>query len=317
MKNELIWGYMLKISAHMWDDETTPPSSWYSDRFYKENNEVDLETWDNTVKELAARRYNLVLVDVGDGVKYESHPEISAPDAWDKDFLKKKLDEMRALGLTPIPKLNFSACHDTWLKEYRRMLSTPTYYRVCADLIREVCEVFGNPPLFHLGFDEETAPLQADYEMTIVRNGDLWWHDLFYLCRECEKYGARPWIWSDYMWSHLDLFFQKMPKSVLQSNWYYGFFKDFPNDERSRLRIACYELLDQHGYDQIPTGSTWHWTDNMRQTVAHGKAHLSTEHLKGYLIAPWRFTWPSERYRLLDDAERLYIARQKLYPETL
>ena len=103
----------------------------------------------------------------------------------------------------------------------------------------------------------------------------------------------------------------------MQSNWYYGFFKDFPNDERSRLRIACYELLDQHGYDQIPTGSTWHWTDNMRQTVAHGKAHLSTEHLKGYLIAPWRFTWPSERYRLLDDAERLYIARQKLYPETL
>ena len=55
----------------------------------------------------------------------------------------------------------------------------------------------------------------------------------------------------------------------------------------------------------------------MRQTVAHGKARLSTEHLKGYLIAPWRFTWPSERYRLLDDAERLYIARQQLYPETL
>ena len=56
------------------------------------NNNVDLAIWDETVRFLAERKYNVLMIDVGDGIKYESHPEISAPDAWDKDFLKKKLD---------------------------------------------------------------------------------------------------------------------------------------------------------------------------------------------------------------------------------
>ena len=317
MKNELIWGFMLKLSTHMWGDESTPPGGWYMDTPYCKNNNTDLATWDATVKALAERRYNLVLVDVGDGVRYESHPEISAPDAWDKDFLKKKLDEMRALGLEPIPKLNFSAGHDTWLKEYRRMVSTAVYYRVCADLIREVCEVFGNPRLFHLGFDEEDAAHQLAYENIVVRNGDLWWHDLFYLCRECEKYGARPWIWSDYMWHHEKMFLEKMPKSVMQSNWVYARLKDYPETDRHYAAIRAYEVLDQYGYDQIPTGSTWTCTENMSQTLGFGKDRLSPDLLKGYLIAPWRFTYASERFRLLDDAERLYLARKKWYPETL
>ncbi len=317
MKNELYWGFMLKLSHHMWDDETSPAAGWYMEPYYHENNNTDIATWDNTVRYLAERRYNLVLVDVGDGVKYESHPEISSPDAWDKDFLKKKLDEMRAKGLTPVPKLNFSTCHDTWLKQYRRMVSTPTYYKVCADVIREVCEVFGNPPLFHLGFDEEIADYQSHYDMCIVRNGDLWWHDLFFLARECEKYGARPWIWSDYLWHHEEAFLKNMPKSIMQSNWYYGTLKDRSPETQTYREIHGYELLDQHGYDQIPTGSTWNCIHNMSQTVGLGKDRLNPDLVKGYLIAPWRFTYASERFRLMDDAERLFLARQKWYPETL
>ncbi len=317
MKNDLKWGFMLKISTHMWGDESSPAAGWYMDPPYRENNNTDLATWDETVKALAERQYNLVLVDVGDAIKYESHPEVSAPDAWSKDFLKKKLDEMRALGLEPVPKLNFSAGHDTWLKQYRRMVSTPAYYQVCADLIREVCEAFGGPSLFHLGFDEEDAAHQMTHENIVVRNGELWWHDLFYLCRECEKYGARPWIWSDYMWYHEKIFLEKMPKSVLQSNWVYARFQEYPETDRHYWAIRAYEVLDQHGYDQIPTCSTWTCTENIEQTVGLGKDRLSPELLKGYLVAPWRFTYASERFRLLDDAERLYLARKKWYPETL
>ena len=317
MKNELIWAYLLHLSVHMWSDESTKPAGWYMETPYNENNNVDLAVWDDTVRALAERRYNLVLVDVGDCMKYESHPEISSPDAWDKDFLKKKLDEMRALGMEPVPKLNFSTGHDTWLKQYRRMISTPTYYKVCADLIREVCEVFGGPRLFHLGFDEEDPSHQATHEMVTVRNGDLWWHDLYYLCRECEKYVARPWVWSDYVWHHEKPFLEKMPKSVLQSNWFYGTIKDYPETERNYIAVRAYELLDQHGYDQVPTGSTWSCIHNMSQTVGLGKDRLSPELLKGYMIAPWRMTVAASRFRLLDDAERLYLARQKWYPETL
>ncbi|MBQ1229154.1 MAG: uracil permease, partial [Firmicutes bacterium] len=42
-----------------------------------------------------------------------------------------------AMGITIIPKLNFSTNHDVWLGEYSRMVSTSIYYGVCRDLIND------------------------------------------------------------------------------------------------------------------------------------------------------------------------------------
>lgn len=190
MKKDLMFGYMMQLSNHMWDDENTPPRAWYEKQRYSERNDVDIATWDRVIDFLGERKYNMVMIDVGDAVKYESHPEISAPDAWEKDFMKQKLDEIRAKGMVPIPKLNFSCCHHTWLKEYRRMVSTPIYYQVCADLIREVCELFDYPELFHLGMDEENVGNQRFRECVHIRRGDLLWHDLYFYFREVEKHGG-------------------------------------------------------------------------------------------------------------------------------
>lgn len=66
------------------------------------------------------------------------------------------------------------------------------------------------PPLFfHLGMDEETAVHQRNHENMVVRQGELWWHDFYYLVDLVEKQNVRPWIWSDYAWDHPDLFFEK------------------------------------------------------------------------------------------------------------
>lgn len=320
MKNEMIWGFMLYLSNHMWRDETSA-APWYTPpgTLYDDNINTEIETWDKIMPFLAERQYNLVLIDVGDGIRYESHPEIAARNAWDKDFLRSKLREMRALGLEPIPKLNFSTCHDTWMKKYRRMVSTPEYYAFCADVIKEVCEVFDYPRFFHLGCDEETPGMQKNYEMVIVRNAQLWWHDFYFLCGECEKHGARPWIWSDYLWKNETLFLKNMPKSVLQSNWFYPEFKDWSQTalpHRDRC-IQCYEVLDRNGYDQISCGSTHESAINLYQTVAHGKEKLSPELLKGFMTAPWLNTREESFYGLCNSAQRLYYARKELYPETL
>ena len=318
MKNQMMFGYLIHLSTHMWGDESSAPQGWYLPKRFQENIECDVETWDRLVAFLGERKFNVLLIDVGDGIKYESHPEISAPNAWDKDFLRAKLGELRALGIEPIPKLNFSCCHHGWLKEYRRMVSTPLYYQVCADLIREVCEVFDNPRLFHYGMDEETAAMQRGNETIHVRQGDLWWHDLFFYFREGEKYGARPWIWADYSWDNPNTYFEKMPKSALQSNWFYSLFKDYGDDRASRT-IRTYELLDQHGFEQVPCGSCWNSAgpNNVLQTVAHGKQVLTPELLRGFIVAPWRYTVPLMEYQLKTDAHALYVARQTYYPETL
>ncbi len=316
MNKEMIWGYMLLLSSHMWSDELSPVTELYETR-YTERCDVDLEVWDSTVKFIGERKFNLALIDVGDMLKYERHPEISAPDAWDKDFMKKKLDEMRALGIEPIPKLNFSTAHDTWLKKYRRMICTDEYYQVCTDAIAEVAEVFGNPRLFHLGFDEEHL-IYPVHEMSIIRGHKLWWHDLNLFAKTAEKYGARPWIWSDYFWNHADDFCKNMSRDILQSNWYYSSIEDFPKDSENYKRVHAYELLDEYGYDQVPTPSTWEFKRNIHSTLAFCRDKLGeSEHLKGFLDASWMFTNKLNRYTLMDDAERMYLSRAEIYPETL
>ena len=319
MSNKFMWTYLIHLSTHMWLDEHFKSKSWFSvtSQPYSENNNVDLKIWDDTIKYLSECQYNTLVVDVGDAIKYESHPEICAPDAWDKDFLKKKLDEIRALGMTPIPKLNFSAGHDTCMKKYRRMVSTPEYYTFCADIIREVCEVFDYPEYFHIGFDEEIARKQAPHEMIVVRGEDRWWHDFYYICRECEKYGARPWIWSDYYWDNKELFLKNMSKSVLQSNWFYGEFTDYPKDHAYYTRIETYETFDRLGFDQVPTASSCQFYNNTYQTLAFGKERMNPESLKGYMTAPWRMVNRRNKYVLIEDAYRLFYAREEFYPETL
>ncbi len=56
--------------------------------------------------------------------------------------LRAELNRLRGMGLEPIPKLNFSTTHNGWLKYYRRMLSTPTYYKVCEDVLRDAYKIF-------------------------------------------------------------------------------------------------------------------------------------------------------------------------------
>ena len=320
MKENMMWTFFIYLSKHMWNEPSSPPKYEYLPS-YDEYNRTDPDTWDEIVRFIAERKYNTVIIDVGDGLKFESHPEISAPDAWDKDFLKKKLDEMRALGLEPIPKLNFSACHSAWLKEYRRMISTPIYYRVCSDLIREVCEVFGYPRFFHLGLDEESFGNQRLLPVVTIRQGDLWWHDLSFLFNECEKHGARPWIWSDYYWHNKEDFEKNMPRSVLQSNWYYDRIKDYnlPKNANKRTMIETYVRLGELGFEQVPTSSTCVIASgkNSLQTLAYCKERVDPDSIKGFMTVPWFETEPDLEFAIKNDAHALYRGRKMFYPETL
>ena len=96
----------------------------------------------------------MVLIDLAEGLVYPSHPELAVKGSWSVERMRKELDRLRGMGLEPIPKLNFSTTHDLWLGEYHRMVSTKKYYEVCADLIRDVGEIFGTPRMIHIGFDE-------------------------------------------------------------------------------------------------------------------------------------------------------------------
>jgi len=293
----------------MWSDREEPGvgDGYFGCRPYLR---ADKKLWDDTLIRMANAGMNMAVIDLGDGVKYESHPEIAVKRAWSVGKLKKELAKMRAMGIEPIPKLNFSTCHDTWLGPYARKVSTPEYYRVCKDLIAEVIDIFQKPRFFHLGMDEETPGHQRAFDYVVVRQADLWWHDFLFLVKEVEKKGVRAWIWSDYVWHHPDLFFERMPKSVLQSNWYYG--KRFSKEIGA---VRAYLELDAHGYDQIPTGANWTCTENIGGTVNYGRRNIDPKRFLGFLLTYWRPTLESCRPRIEEaidltaEAKRRYEKR--------
>jgi len=302
----MIWANLLHLSVNMWCDREC--DDWgTSNAVGRPYMRFEKGLWDELKGRMRDAGMNMVVIDLGDAVKYKSHPEIALSDAWEVDYLKEELASLREMGLEPIPKLNFSSAHDLWLGPYSRCLSTPAYYQVCSDLITEVCDIFDKPRFFHLGMDEETYGHQQSYEYVVVRQYDLWWHDFLKLVESVEAAGSRAWIWSDYIWHHPELFAERMPKSVLQSNWYYS--EEF-NEEVSYVK--AYHDLNAQGFDQVPTGSNWSTPVNFERTVEYCSKIIAPDKLKGFLQTPWRGTLMEYRDLHLAAIEQVERARKTL-----
>lgn len=293
-----IWGCLLHLSFNMWEEYISPHRPF---RGFRPDLRLSESLWNDSIEAMAKQGMNMVVIDLGDAIKYESHPEIAVNNAWSPERLQKELEKIRKLGLEPIPKLNFSAGHDTWLKSYSRMVSTKKYYDVCSDLIKEVHTLFNKPRFFHLGMDEETMENQTHYDYLMVRQNDVWWGDFYFLIGEVEKIECRPWVWSDYVWHHPELFYKNMPKSVIQSNWYYSEIFDLTQlDDSSQKRVKAYIDFDTSGYDQIPTGS-YHAENekSILNTVEFCKSHIDNSRLLGFLQTFWKPTIEEYRERIL------------------
>ena len=313
-----IWGALLHMGVNMWSDIPLVKHGKYQGEDMQllcqaDHLRFDEGVWRTVTGRMRDAGMNLVVIDLGEALQYESHPELAVSGSWTIERFREELARLRSLGLEPIPKLNFSTAHDTWLKEYSRQVSTSSYYKVCADLIGEVCGIFDTPRFFHLGYDEETAGHQSNQSYMVVRQGELWWHDFMFFVKTVEERGVRPWIWSDYYWNHPEEFLARMPKSVLQSNWYYGASFDIePPDEtgpgrNARRFVQPYIDLDKAGFDQIPTGSNWSSDLNIGGTVDFCRENISPERLKGFLIAPWYFTLPDWQWKLLDAVDQIAV----------
>ena len=296
MKHKIGWYYLAHFGYNMWEDplvdrlgirgtDMAQFSNPYTNASHKLLFQEDY--WKELSAQLQEAGCTTIVLDVGEGVIFDSHPELAVEGSWPKQRLADELDRLRSMGFEVLPKLNFSAGHDQWLGEYARMLSTSTYYKVTQDLITETAELFDKPRLFHLGMDEETPQHQRLHNYVVVRQGEQWWYDFNKLISVTQSVGSRPWVWADYGWHHEDVFFRNMSKEVVQSNWYYFDFKEEPLDI---LYTSLYRKLEAAGFDQIPTGSNWNVLDNFSRTVAYCGEIIAPERLLGYMQTPWHPT---------------------------
>ena len=320
---ETAWGFLAHLGTKMWEK-------------YADNSCVtcDFDVWREVTDRLPERGVNVLVVDLGEALRYPSRPELGLVGAWEPERMRDEIARLKRNGVMAVPKLNFSTGHDQWLGRWRRYVSTPEYYEVCAGLVGDVAEIFEEAPVFHFGFDEETYYIQnlAKAEYVRLRTGSLWWHDCLWLADEIRRTGMRPWMWSDYGWSHRDEFLTRMPKDILQSNWYYGRSLDRehlaevdrrdPGYVHSRVEIvALYRVLEEHGFDQMPTGSTYRkdsfQTQNFAEVIKFARTVISPTRLKGFLMAPWLVTTRQNRERLLTSVDLVADARNKLYERRL
>ena len=275
--------------------------------------------WRQVTDHAASIGINQIVVDVGEGLQYPRRPELAIEGSWSAEKLAAEVDRLHALGVEVIPKLNFSTTHNGWLKHYRRMVGSPEYYRVCEDVLKDVHEVCGEPRYVHIGCDEEDGEWHVmrsqNRKYIVVRRGEVWKHDFLHLVKTVEGLGARAWAWADYGWDCPE-FLQWCPKSVLLSNWYYdechGGFDLATNKTSDHKRLRLFWQLEEAGFDQVPCGTNWvGWQrkkdncgadDVIGKLVKTCRKAVSSEHLKGFLMAPWT-------RGCVDDADRDEINR--------
>lgn len=294
--NEMMWGMLIHLGRNLWGEKIDKGHGW------ADHVRCDEGVWRDVVNHFAECGGNTLVIDCAEGLEYPSHPELAVKGTWSVRKMKAELSRIRDLGIEPVPKLNFSAAHDAWLGEYGHMISTETYYKVVSDVIRDTAEIFGNPRLFHLGWDEENARIQRFYNTITIRQGALYWHDLIFTCDEAKKYGSRPWIWSDKEWYGREEFARECPKDIIQSHFYYSpFFGDegtlvrdenkmrkaAEEDNLGNTTLCVFKELDDDGFDQVPCGSNIYHDNNFPDLVDHCLATISSERLKGFLIATW------------------------------
>ena len=327
----MIWSIYLRLGSNMW--------------FHKFDTLVfDDEAWEKTVEKAHEIGINQIVLDLGEGMQYGSHPELSVPDAWSRQRIHEEIRKLREMGIELIPKLNFSATHALWLGEYRRMMSTSVYYKVCRNLINEVYTVFEQPTYIHLGMDEEDDPQFFDkMDLVVYRRGELLWHDLQFLCDCVRDLGATPWIWADPCFVYPEEFRKHIQaKDIVLQPWYYYAIKKehytpiestqrqieyysqepyksmnltYVEQDPFALRFFAQAISTANDYKVVPCISNcFECRYNADDMFDYFSKEAPAENVLGFMTAPWCPTTIKGLPRMLEALEIMKQAREKYYP---
>ena len=301
------WSYLVHFGLNLWRDTPisaatgkVPEKDAYT--YCSDKVRFSHAEWMRLSARLREIGCNQVVIDLAEFPVYPSHPELAVEGSWPVAKVKEELSRLRAMGFEVVPKLNFSANHAVWMKDMRFRISTPEYRAFCADLIRDVVEMFDHPRLFHIGWDEEDVNNGEWPEYQVMRRGGRLWDDFRFLVGEVEKGGARAWIWADLAWNpkRRAAFMENCPKSVLLGSWYYWKNTDPEDPELAanlRNALRAYVALDRAGYEQVPCSSVWACDENAERLAEFSKKHLTPSRVKGFMMAPWLPTTGGEYER--------------------
>ena len=322
---------LLHLGMSMWGGYLAPGEKRDPNlRYGRQACPTEQELWLEVTALMQKRKYNHVIIDLGGGVEFPSHPELTIPGARTPQQVRDEVARLAGMGIEAVPKLNFSACHDAWLGPYERMLSTPKYYKVVEDVIADACEMFGHPRHVHIGLDEEDGVHGAKDPIMVVRCGELWWHDFNFYLRTLERHGAQAIMFTGPRGRDPEEFDKRVPKSVIMNAGIYGSFESKEEliakfakryatgslKAKARRPFVFRELAD-HGFSILTCVSNWAnaFGDEANAATTNDKSiscvqkYIASEvpdaQIAGGCVAPWRSMIANRRKVWLDAINQL------------
>jgi hypothetical protein len=226
---------------------------------------------------------NLLVIDLADGVKYRSHPELERPYSVPMASLRRIVRRAQKQGIEVVPKLNFAASglnqHSHWLRPYHRPFDGQDFWRRAFLLIDEAIDACKPARYFHIGMDEDHWHSLRQYAETInvldagIKERGL--HAIMW--KDCQDYSSAEACKEKSRASE-----SKIARDVIQVPWGYDRVKD---EEVRRLRRKGFEVWGAPGRD--PDNARG-WRDAL---LRYGGT--------GILVTQWVPCRPVNRSRLL------------------
>ena len=307
----------------------------------------DRTVWNNIVDKCVKEGLDTIVLDLGEGIRYNSHPEIGIEGSWSPEEMKEEVLRLKAMGLRIIPKLNFSTVHDAWLGEYERMVSTSIYYKVCRELIFEAYDIFDKPEFIHIGMDEENIHHAKDpkYSFVAFRIGERLFNDMKYLLDCVRETGATPFMWGTPLMDYPEAFEYAGEDVVIGKGMYYEYKKEnwtkISDQSQEVIDFYATRFVEKYGYTieyveespsvpksiQLmkdcaargmkiaPVSSNLFIKTNDRAMVEYYSEIETGKSVAMYLAAPWVMTRKENEAAILEEIELLGNAKREFYGE--
>lgn len=309
-----MWAMLLHLGYNEWHDRYSAFCGKDEDQIFRDFLYFDEKAWHEILAFLPSQGIDTLLIDIAEGVCLESHPELAVKGSWSKQKLAEEIGHLRAKGFCVLPKLDFSAAHDAWLGEYHQTVGSLLYERVVKEIIDEVCELFDNPPYFHLGMGDEYADAQKYYGHCIIRNVNIFWREMYQMWDALSAHGVRPWISSEYYQRYPKAFLAKLSPEVLLSVEYSS--RLYPEDPMGIRSISSeqklFKELCRSGYDFIPEVTV----HGIRQTANDvfwyaDRNFRGNERFKGIMAVSDMATVETAQYGIMHIAQRFGAAKHE------
>ena len=175
---------------------------------------ISVDSWVRFLRRAVSRgRYNTIVLDLSNGYRWASHPELARPNAWTRKEVLKLVEAARELGIEVIPGLAQPG-HAEWITaKHPHLAEDGASYMLCtrhpdtrtllSELMSELIDVFDQPRYLHIGHDEMWWRTQRKHEdqrcprcsgsprWQLVLDDLLWHHEWL------KQRGVKPMLWSD------------------------------------------------------------------------------------------------------------------------